>query len=127
MRVIGVQLDIVWEDKAATIDRARRLIDAARPERGALVVLPEMFSTGFSMNVSGIAEGRERAAEGFLESLAREYGVYTLGGVVNVGGDGKGRNQAVGYSPEGRELCRYDKNYPFTMGGESDHYTGGDR
>jgi omega-amidase len=127
MRVIGMQLDIVWEDKAATIDRARRLIDAARPRRGELVVLPEMFATGFSMDVATIAEGRERQAERFLESLAREYGVYALGGVVNVGADGKGRNQAVVHSPDGRELCRYDKNYPFTMGGESEHYGAGDR
>jgi predicted amidohydrolase len=127
MRVIGVQLDIAWEDKAATIDRARRLIDSARPDRGSLVVLPEMFATGFSMNVAAIAEGRERQAERFLEALAREYGVYALGGVVNIASDGKGRNQAVVYAPEGTEICRYDKNYPFTMGGEAEHYRGGDR
>jgi omega-amidase len=125
MKVVGVQLDIVWEDKAATFDRARRLLEASRPERGSLVVLPEMFSTGFSMNVAGIREGEERPAERFLESIAREYGVTALGGVVNVGPDGRGVNQAVAYSPDGRELVRYDKIHPFTMGEEAKHYTGG--
>jgi omega-amidase len=127
MQVIGVQLDVQWEDKATSIDRARRLIERARPERGALVVLPEMYSTGFSMNVKAIAEGAERVGERLLESVAREYGAYVLGGVVNIGADGKGRNQAVVYSPDGREVCRYDKCYPFTMGREGEHYAAGDR
>jgi predicted amidohydrolase len=127
MRVIGVQLDIVWEDKPATLDRARRLIDAARPDRGSLIVLPEMFSTGFSMNVQRIHEGPDRPAERFLESIARQYAIYALGGVVTLGPDGKGRNQAVTFSPQGREICRYHKNYPFTLGGESQHYAAGDR
>jgi predicted amidohydrolase len=127
MQVIGVQLDIVWEDKAASVERARRLIEAARPQRGALVVLPEMYATGFSMNVKAVAEGAERAAERFLESVAREFGVYVLGGVVNLGPEGRGRNQAVVYSPAGTQVCRYDKCYPFTLGGESEHYTAGNR
>jgi omega-amidase len=126
MQLIGVQLDIVWEDKAATFDRVRRLLEASRPARDALVVLPEMFSTGFSMNLRGIAEGEDRPAERFLQTLAREYGVFILGGVVNIGGDRRGRNQAIAFSPDGQELVRYDKMYPFSPGGESDHYTAGE-
>jgi omega-amidase len=126
MKLIGIQLDIVWEDKAATFDRVRRMLDAQPPQPGALLVLPEMFSTGFSMNVAKIQEGRERQAEAFLRSLAQEYKVYVLGGVVNVGADGHGRNQALAFAPDGRELVRYDKIHPFTLGEEGKHYTGGD-
>jgi predicted amidohydrolase len=126
MKLIGVQVDIVWEDKAATFDRVRRLLQAARPPAGSLVVLPEMFATGFSMNVAGIQEGSKRLGEQFMESVAREYGAYILGGVATLGADGKGRNQAVAYSPQGRELVRYDKNYPFRIGGESEQYKAGD-
>jgi predicted amidohydrolase len=125
MKLVGVQLDIVWEDKPATFARVRRLLDASAPEAGSLVVLPEMFSTGFSMNVEAIHEGAERPAERFLEALARQYGIYALGGVVNVGPDGRGLNQAVAFSPQGELLVRYDKIHPFTMGEESKHYTGG--
>jgi predicted amidohydrolase len=52
MNFIGVQLDIVWEDKAATFERVRRLLEEQGPAAGALLVLPVMFSTGFSMNVA---------------------------------------------------------------------------
>jgi predicted amidohydrolase len=126
MKLIGVQLDIVWEDKVATFERVRRLLDRQRPQAGAMLVLPEMFSTGFSMNVAKIQEGGEREAEAFLRSLAQDYKVYVLGGVVNVGSDGRGRNQALGFAPDGRELVRYDKIHPFTLGEEGKHYTGGD-
>jgi predicted amidohydrolase len=125
MRLIGVQLDIVWEDKAATFERVRRLLDAGQPPAGSLVVLPEMFATGFSMNVAAIREGGERPAERFLESVAREYGVHVLGGVVNSDADAKGRNQALVFGPDGRELCRYDKIHPFNLGEEGEHYAGG--
>lgn len=126
--LVGVQLDIAWEDKPATFDRVRRLLDAAPPQRGDLVVLPEMFSTGFSMNVAAIHEGHERPAERFLETLARDYHVYALGGVVNLAPDppdGRGLNQALAFAPDGTQLVRYDKIHPFTMGEESKHYTGG--
>jgi omega-amidase len=126
MKLIGVQLDIVWEDKAATFARVRRLLEVQRPAAGALLVLPEMFSTGFSMNVAKIQEGGERAAEGFLQSLAREFGVYVQGGVVNVGADGRGRNQALAFGPDGGEIVRYDKMHPFTLGDEGKHYRGGE-
>jgi len=126
MKLIGVQHEIVWEDKPATCARVRRLIDAARPTAGGLVVLPEMFSTGFSMNVEAIREGDERIAEQFLAEMAREFGVYVLGGVVNLGPDGRGRNQALGFGPDGREVVRYDKIHPFTLGEEATHYTAGE-
>jgi omega-amidase len=126
MKLIGVQLDIVWEDKPATFDRVRRLLEVQRPQAGSLLVLPEMFSTGFSMNVAKIDEAGERPAEAFLRSLALDYKTYLLGGVVNVGPDGRGRNQALAFAPDGRELVRYDKIHPFTLGEEGKHYTGGD-
>lgn len=127
MKLIGVQVDSVWEDKAATFDRVRRLLASSRPQPGSLLVLPEMFATGFSMNVAGIQEGSKRVTEQFLESLAREFAIFVLGGVVNLGPDGRGRNQALAYSPQGREIVRYDKMQPFSLGGESKHYTAGDR
>ena len=49
MRVAGAQLDIVWEEPRANLERVDRLVQAAA-ERGAeLVALPEMFATGFTM------------------------------------------------------------------------------
>ena len=124
MKIYCVQLDIVWENKPANYDRAQKLLAAAKLEPGSLVLLPEMFATGFSMNVPGISEGKSRETEAFLIRAAKEFGVYLLAGVVNAS-DGRGRNEAVVYSPEGEELCRYCKMQPFTLGGEAQNYVAG--
>ena len=123
MHVAGVQLDIAWENKRANHDRVRTLV--AGVPKGALIVLPEMFSTGFSMNVPGIAEGEARETETFLASLAREREAYVLGGVVTARTDGKGLNQALVLDPQGKELVRYTKIHPFSFAGETNHYAQG--
>src|SRR6185503_19455376 len=92
-----------------------------------LMLLPEMFATGFSMNIAGIAEdsGAKAQTSAFLASTAREFKIFLLGGLVTHGKEGRGRNQSVVFSPEGTEITRYSKCQPFTLGGESDHYEAG--
>ncbi len=126
MKAFCVQHDIIWEDKPATHARVRALLDSAEIPPGSLIVLAEMFSTGFSMNVSGIKEGPDRETERFLSDLAERSGSYVIGGIVTADGD-KGRNEAVVYNPRGTEIARYCKMRPFTLGGEADCYQAGDR
>jgi omega-amidase len=127
MQIIGLQLDSVWENKAANHDKVLSLLDKAKPQAGALVILPEMFATGFSMNVAAIHD-ESRETQGFLSLSAAERNIYLMGGVVmRDEATGRGRNEAVVYSPEGREIARYCKLQPFAPGGESEHYTAGDR
>lgn len=126
MKVFCCQHDITWENKPANHARVRDLLKAANIPRGSLVLLPEMFSTGFSMNVQGICEGADCDTEKFLSSLAQEMGVTVLGGAVVLGADGWGRNQSLTFSPEGKELARYSKMQPFSLGGELQHYTPGE-
>jgi omega-amidase len=125
MKIFCCQHDIIWENKAANHAKVRALLEAAKIPRGSLVLLPEMFSSGFSMNVQGIAEAGARESEKFMASLAQEMGVTILGGAVVVGPDGRGRNQSITFSPEGKELARYSKMQPFSLGGELQHYTPG--
>ena len=66
MNVIALQLDIAWENKPANFDKARRLLTAAKPPKDSLVVLPEMFATGFSMNAEVVAEAYGGPTEQFL-------------------------------------------------------------
>src|SRR6058998_2496312 len=75
MNVLGLQLDIVWENPAANHDKVRRLLSAAQPKPGTLVVLPEMFATGFTM--SPIEDTCEAVAQ-----IAKEYRVQILAGMV---------------------------------------------
>ena len=95
MKVGGVQLDIAWESKQANFDKVRELLERAKVEPGSLVVLPEMFATGFSMNVGRIREGEGEESKTFLTAMAEQYRSHVLGGVVTMGPDGRGRNEAV--------------------------------
>lgn len=125
MRVVLVQPDVVWEDRAANFDRVRMLLDAAPPEPGSLVVLPEMFAVGFSMNVAAIHEGPDRPTERFLAELAQRYDACVLGGLVTRAPDGRGRNEALAVGPDGQPLTRYAKLHPFRYAGETEHYAPG--
>lgn len=126
MNVTCVQFDIAWENKAANFSRVQSLLSAAAIVPGSLVLLPEMFATGFSMNVAAIAEEQGGATEQFLATTAREFGVFLLGGVVTRGASGRRRNECVTFSPEGKLLARYCKMQPFTLGGETACYEAGD-
>lgn len=126
MRVYACQFDLAWENPAANLQKARQLLSANRPSQGSLVILPELFATGFTMNAEGLAEPPAGVTEQGLAALARELQVTVLGGVLGRGPGGRPRNLCVGFSPEGREVVRYAKMQPFTPGGESQHYEAGE-
>jgi predicted amidohydrolase len=123
--VVACQWDIAWEDKAVNHARVRELLAAAAPQRDALVVLPEMFATGFSMNVAGITDSRSGETQRFLAETAARLGVCLLGGLVTGVADGEGRNEAVLYSPRGLEAGRYCKIHPYSLAAEGEHFIGG--
>jgi predicted amidohydrolase len=125
MNVIALQFDIAWENKQANFDRVRRLLAAAAPRKDSLVVLPEMFATGFSMNADAIAEPYGGPTEQFLANLANEFGVGVVAGAAMRGRDGRARNKALIFSPEGKLLAFYAKMRTFTLGGESECYAAG--
>jgi predicted amidohydrolase len=122
MRVYCVQHDIVWENKRANFHRVATLLAEAKPEPGSLVLLPEMFATGFSMNATAIAEGRKGETEQFLLATAMQFRIFLVAGLVASQTGGKPFNQCLVFSPEGAEVARYNKMQTFTPGGESDNY-----
>lgn len=126
MKVLAVQFDIAWEDAAANFARVRRLLDDSGVPAGSLVVLPETFTTGFTMNVKTAAEGPDGPSTAFLRDTARCYGSAVLGGVVGRAADGRGRNEAVLCGADGSELARYAKIHPFSYAGETRHYAAGE-
>jgi omega-amidase len=126
MHVACCQFDIAWEDKPANYAKVEAMIaDAALPA-GALLLLPEMFATGFSMNAGQIAESVDGPTARFMAKLAVRHAVYVLGGVViSAGRDQKPRNEALLFDPSGKLLSRYAKMQLFTLAGESTHYLPG--
>ena len=127
MNVACVQFDVAWENKAANYGKVASLLKAAAIPHGSLALLPEMFATGFSMNVTAIAEEQGGATEQFLSDTARQLGIFLLAGVVTRGASGKGRNECVTFSPEGKLLARYCKMQPFVLGGEGAAYETGQK
>jgi predicted amidohydrolase len=125
MHVSLVQLDIAWEDPPRNYARAHELLAHARLKRESLVVLPELFACGFSMNVDRVGEDEPRATENFLRDVAREFGVFVVGGVA-ARTAGRVRNEAVVVNPPGDMIARYAKLHPFTLAGEKDAYAAGE-
>jgi omega-amidase len=124
MYITCCQLDIAWEDRPANYDKVRRLLDRARPPAGSLVLLPEMFATGFSMNLAASAQDPGQTID-VLRKLAREFGVDIMAGLATRAGDGRGQNIAVLVDAQGRQAGRYQKIHPFTSGGEHERYQPG--
>lgn len=124
MRVHLVQLDIVWEDRPANLVRAERLLAHVAP--GDLVLLPEMFDSGFSLNIERTADVRAETGA-FLSATAARLGATIVGGTTALGPEGKGRNRALAFGPDGAELARYDKVHPFSFGREQSRFEGGGR
>lgn len=119
-----LQLDLAWEDPATNLTRAAEAARRADPAPGDLIVLPEMFDTGFSMNAAAsIDRGTTLDA---MRQIAARYGVCVLGGRTVAGTDGRGRNVATAVGPDGAVLCEYTKCHPFTLGGEHLAFDAGD-
>ncbi|MBN8417936.1 MAG: carbon-nitrogen family hydrolase [Verrucomicrobia bacterium] len=125
MNVHLVQIDSVWEDRSANHAKARQLIASAAPQPGSLIILPETFSTGFSMNLAVTAEPENGPTEQFLREMAVQYQSCVIGGVVTAASDDRGLNQALALAPDGSVLARYTKNYPFSLGGENQAHLAG--
>lgn len=124
MRIAVVQPDIVWEDKTANYDRVQRLLDRGVSGPVDLIALPEMFATGFSMELERTAESEKGETLSFLRALAVDRGASVLAGFMESNGE-KGRNTVAVFSPNGDELGRYVKMHPFSLGGEDRRYERG--
>jgi len=124
VRVALLQLDIVWEDVTGSHARAGRLLESAAQEGARLAVLPEMFSTGFSMHPERVAQPRGGPSESFLRERAGALDLWILGSIPEKE-DGRPRNVALLVAPAG-EVTRYAKIHPFSFAGENRVYAGGD-
>jgi len=127
VKVAAVQHDIVWEDPEANYTRlAPRVADAAAA--GArLVVLTEMYSTGFSSDTAKIAEPVDGASTRFLADQAAAHGVWVCGSLPEQApGADRPTNCLVLAGPEG-ELHRYAKIHPFSYAREHERFASGDR
>jgi len=123
MKVALVQLDTVWEDAAASRARATPLLRRAADQGARLAILPEMYSTGFSMHPDRVAEPPGGPSEAFLVESARALGLHLLASVPQKDGE-RPKNVALLVAPDGA-VTRYPKIHPFSFAGEDRVYEGG--
>lgn len=89
------------------------------------MLLPEMFSTGFSLNIHTTADTGGVVLD-YLRGLARDHGVWVQGGrTVLQPGLSTARNEAAVLSPDGQVARIYHKIHPFSFGREPERFTGG--
>jgi predicted amidohydrolase len=123
MIVAGVQFDIAWEDPNESFARVASLIQEAVEGEARLIVLPEMFATGFSMQSEAMA-AHASTIRTFLAGMASAYGVWVAAGYAEPG-DSRPANACGIFSPDGDELLHYRKIHPFSLADEAEHYEAG--
>lgn len=122
-----VQPDVVWHDPPANYDRVRRMLDERPPTTDSLIVLPEMFATGFTNEISLAADTPDNATARWLEDLCAETHCHAIAGVAALDPlTGLGLNQAICVSPTSGEMMRYAKIHQFPLSREMNHFTAGD-
>jgi predicted amidohydrolase len=126
MKVAAIQHDIVWEDPDATTAHVAPMIAKAAGEGAALIVLTEMFATGFSMRPERVAEDEGGPIEQFLLAQAHEHGVHVAASIAQRDAGGSYRNNCVLAGPQG-VVARYPKIHPFSYAREHEYYAAGDR
>jgi predicted amidohydrolase len=124
MIVAGVQFDIAWEDPTESFARVAPLIQSAVEGEARLIVLPEMFATGFTMRSEEMA-AHAPTIRTFLAGMASAYGVWLAAGYAEPGCS-RPANACGIFSPDGDEELHYRKIHPFTLAHEPDHYEAGD-
>jgi predicted amidohydrolase len=124
MKVAAIQHDISWEHAEETRDRVAPMIAKAVADDARLIVLPEMFATGFSMRPDRIAEDEGGPTEQFLLERAAEHDTTLIASIAQRGADGRFRNNAVIAGPNGLR-GRYAKIHPFSYAGEHERYAAG--
>ena len=125
MKIGMIQLNTVWHDKEANFAKTEESIKKAAALNCEIVVLPEMFNTGFSMEIDKIGEEALGETSQFLTRVAAEHGVAIIAGYPVLDEDGKGRNAAIAVDENGNIIDTYFKMYSFSYANEHIHYDSG--
>jgi omega-amidase len=124
LTVTLVQTPLAWEDIDANLELINSRIDGIKAPTD-LIVLPEMFTTGFSMNVRLLAEQMSGKAVAWMRNKAAEKNAVITGSVMVADG-GRYFNRLVWARPQG-DPAVYDKRHLFRYAGEEKIFTPGER
>lgn len=124
LTVALIQTDLHWEQPLANLRMLEEKILGIAPSPD-LIVLPEMFSTGFTMNAAALAEPMDGPTVSWMHRMARTKNCVITGSLI-IREDNRFYNRLVWMQPDGAYQT-YDKRHLFTFAGEHKFYTPGKR
>lgn len=119
-----IQTNLYWEDKQANLTMLEQKINSMQ-EPTHIAVLPEMFSTGFSMKPDLLAEDMNGDTVSWMKRVAAENKIILTGSVMIKEGN-HFYNRLIWMLPNG-QCAWYDKRHLFGYAGEQEHYTAGNK
>lgn len=122
LNITLLQCELAWEDPSANREQIANAIASLKTDTD-LIVLPEMFTTGFSMNALANAEQPNGETEHWMQALAAQHHC-AISGSIAVQADGGVYNRMLFATPEG--ITHYDKRHLFRMAGEHNRYQQGE-
>ncbi len=122
LTISAIQYDIFWENKKSNLNLLNRLITDL-PQNTDLLILPEMFATGFSMNTALLAETKEGETVQWMKKVSTERKIAICGSIP-FSYEGSYRNRFL-FVHAGEVIAHYDKRHLFSYGTENEHYSSG--
>lgn len=119
-----IQSSLFWEDKKANLDMFEEKISIV-PDSAEVVILPEMFSTGFTMIPDELAEDMSGETVSWMRRMAIQHKLAIAGSII-IREDGKYFNRLIWMLPTGT-YGYYDKRHLFSYAGEHERYHGGNK
>jgi predicted amidohydrolase len=129
LTITGIQTNLHWEDKKANLQMLEeKILSVSQPTE--IVVLPEMFSTGFSMKPELLAETTEGETIQWMKKVAEQKKIILTGSIIvgetGTGGETGYFNRLVWMLPNG-QFGFYDKRHLFAYANEDQHYSAGSK
>jgi omega-amidase len=119
-----IQANLHWQNKEANLNMFAQKI-ASINQKAEIVLLPEMFSTGFSMDATTLAEKMDGETLQWMKVISAKHKII-LGGSVIIEEDNKYYNRFIWMQPDGN-FAQYDKKHLFAFAGEDKHYNAGEK
>lgn len=123
LRITPVQTSLSWESADQNLSHFAKLLSSVRKGSTDLILLPEMFTTGFTMNTRAVAEKMDGKTVAWMHQTAKEKNAVICGSVV-IEERGNYYNRLIWVQPDGK-ILHYDKRHLFRMAKEHLTYSPG--
>jgi omega-amidase len=124
LKVALVQTDLVWENKMLNLSNIEKCIELL-PSDVDVIILPEMFNTGFTMNPAPNAETMDGDTLMWMKKVSHDKKAALTGSLIIAEGNGY-YNRLIWILPDG-SFSYYDKKHLFTLAGEQNVYKAGNQ